>query len=249
MKKGIFITATDTGVGKTIVSAMLIRALVLMGVKVGAMKPFETACQRRGDNLIPSDGMFLREMADMDDDIDMVTPIRFELPLAPIIASRLEKKPVDIGKFLISYEYLQRKYDFMVIEGVGGIRVPISSENREPRSGKPLAIYVTDIIKKLNLPIIIVSRPTLGTINHTLLTVEHALNEGLKVAGIIINYNNPPGADISEKTNPDIIGELSHVPLLGIIPYSPNFDKDSLDKVVSYKCKEIFDGIVNRLMS
>ncbi len=248
MKKGIFITATDTGVGKTVVSGMIIRAMVLRGIKVAAMKPFETGCQRQGGKLVPSDGLFLRDMAEMDDSIDIVTPVRFELPLAPIIASKLEKKPVDLEKFSSAYEYLRNRYNFMVIEGVGGIHVPIAYGKGEPHFEKLSVIYVSDIIKKLNLPVIIVSRPTLGTINHTLLTVEHALKKGLKVLGIIINYNNAPGADISEETNPHIIAELSPTPVLGILPHCPNFDKDKIDNYVSYQCKEIFEGIINAII-
>lgn len=247
MKKGIFITATDTCVGKTIVSAMIIRALILSGVKTGAMKPFETGCQRLGDELIPSDGTFLRDMAEMDDDINFVTPIRFELPLAPLVASKLENKPVVMVKISNAYKYLQKKYDFLVIEGVGGIQVPITYQNTVSQRKKPRVVFVTDIIKKLNLPLIIVSRPTLGTINHTLLTAQYALNKGLKVAGIIINYKNPPGADISEKTNPDIIKELSPVPVLGVLPHCPNLNKDSLDDVVQHQCKEIFERIISKI--
>jgi dethiobiotin synthetase len=249
MTKGIFITATDTGVGKTIVSAMIIRAMVVRGIKVAAMKPFETGCQRQGDELVPSDGLFLRDMAGMDDSIDIVTPVRFELPLAPIIASKLEKKPVDLEKFLRAYEYIRNKYNFMVIEGVGGIYVPVAYGIGEPHFEKLSVIYVSDIIKRLNLPVIIVSRPTLGTINHTLLTVEHALNKGLKVLGIIINYNNPPGADISEETNPHIIAELSPVPVLGMLPHCTNFNKDGLDNVVCGECKQIFDEIASRILA
>lgn len=246
MRKGIFITATDTGVGKSIVSALIIRALILRGVKTGAMKPFETGCLRQGDELIPSDGNFLKRMAEMDEDIDLITPVRFELPLAPFVASRLEKKPLEMEKFLSAYEYLQNKYKFIVIEGVGGIHVPIAYEDREPQSDKRSVIYVSDIIKKIGLPLLIVSRPTLGTINHTLLTVRYALSEGLKVTGIIINYNNPPGTDISEETNPDIIAELSPVPVLGILPHCQSLSIEGLDNVVR-EHKEIFDNIISRI--
>ncbi len=244
MTNGIFITATDTGVGKTIVSAMIIRALVLKGIKTGVMKPFETGCQRLDNNLIPSDGMFLRSMAEMDDHIDNVTPVRFELPLAPFTASRIEKKSVDMERFFNSFEYLCKKYDFVVVEGAGGILVPIT---REEGVSDPPVVYMSDIIKKLKLPLIVVSRPTLGTINHTLLTLKYALNEGLRVIGVIINYSNPPGVDISESTNPEIIAELSPVPVLGILPHLTSLDKKNLDRIVSTDCKGILDSIISKI--
>lgn len=247
MSNGIFITATDTGVGKTIVSAMIIRALILKGFKAGAMKPFETGCLVQGNDLIPSDGMFLKEMAEMDDPIDLITPLRFELPLSPLAASRLEKKTIDMQKVFQAYEYLKKKYDFLLVEGAGGILVPVGVKKDSAEKHNHKAIYISDIIKKLDIPIIIVSRPTLGTINHTLLTVKHAINEGLRVIGIIINHNNPPGIDLSEKTNPDIIEELSTAPVLGVAPHLPTLSKEHFDRVVSTSCKDMFDKIVSKI--
>lgn len=247
MSNGIFITATDTGVGKTITSALLARALILRGFKTGVMKPFETGCSTQDNELIPSDGMFLKEMAEVDDPIDLITPVRFELPLSPLAASRLEKRTVDIQKFFQSYEYLKKKYDFLVVEGAGGILVPVGLKNDLGDDYKQRAIYISDIIKKMDLPVIIVSRPTLGTINHTLLTVNHAINEGIRVIGIIISHNNPPGIDISEKTNPDIIQELCAAPVLGILPHISDHTKKHFDMVVSSSCKEMFDEIVNKI--
>ncbi len=244
---GVFITATDTGVGKTITSGLLIRALIQRGIKTGAMKPLETGCLRQGDELLPSDGMFLKEMAEMDDPIDFVTPLRFELPLSPLAASRLEKKPVSLKKLFQSYEYLRKKYDFLVVEGAGGILVPVCLKEDAIIQTSQKAIYISDIIKALNIPLIIVSRATLGTINHTLLTVNYAINIGINVIGIIINFNNPPGVDISEKTNPDIIEELCPVPILAVLPYISNIDKENFDKAIKTSCQEMFDRIINKI--
>lgn len=237
--KGIFITATDTGVGKTITSGLIIRALIQRGIKVGAMKPFETGCLKQNGELIPSDGLFLKRMAEMDDPIELIVPQRFELPLSPLAASKLENKSVLIDKVFQSYGYLTSKYDFVVVEGAGGILVPIY---RDENANK--AVFMSDIIKALNLPLIIISRATLGTINHTLLTVNYALNMGIKVLGVIINFNNPPGSDISEKTNPEILDELSPVPILGVLPYISNITKEQFDNTIMSH-KEIFDKIIH----
>ncbi|BCB95804.1 ATP-dependent dethiobiotin synthetase BioD [Dissulfurispira thermophila] len=223
MSKGIFITGTDTGVGKTIVSAAIIRALMNKGIKVGAMKPLETGCKKSAvkeekEILIPSDGMFLIEMAEMDDSIDLITPIRFEQPLAPMVASDLEKTPVDLNKIFRAYETLSQKYEFMVVEGAGGLLVPIAKGQRA-KGKRQAAYFVSDLIKDLKLPVIIVARPGLGTVNHTLLTVNHALREGIEVLGVIINYSRPPENDIAEKTNPDALRQLCPVPVIDVIPY------------------------------
>jgi dethiobiotin synthetase len=232
MNNGIFITGTDTGVGKTIVSAILIRSLIKKGLRVGVMKPLETGCIKKIEKdgreyLYPSDGMFLREVACLDEPIDVITPFRFELPLAPMVASDLEGKQVDIRKVIDSYKAIRRICDFMVIEGVGGLLVPITRlKNRS-------YYFVSDMIKDLNLPTIVVSRPTLGTINHTLLTINYLIKEGIKVKGVIINYHNPPENTIAEKTNPDILKEICQVPLIGIIPYVEDISIVSIDNIIT----------------
>lgn len=241
MSKGVFITGTDTGVGKTIVSAAIIRALIKKGIKVGAMKPAETGCTKkevtgqgaRVKDLIPSDGMFLKEMAEMDDPIDLVTPIRFENPLAPMVASELEKIPVEIDNVFDAYNILSKKYDFMVVEGVGGLLVPILKRQEAKGKGQK-AYFVTDLIKDIELPVIVVARPTLGTINHTLLTVNCALREGLDVVGVIINYHMPPAGDIAEKTNPDVLKELCPVPVIGMLPYIKDVTLNNIDDAAGY---------------
>ena len=241
MSRGIFITGTDTGVGKTIVSALIIRALIKKGIKVGAMKPIETGCtktedrgQKTEDRLLPSDGMFLKEMAEMDDSIDLVTPIRFVHPLAPMVASEIEFGVMSyefgakgLKKVFDAYEKLSKKYEFMVVEGVGGLLVPISK--LQTPDSKLKTYFVADLIKDLKLPVIVVARPTLGTINHTLLTVNHALKEGIDVLGVIINYHMPPAGDIAEKTNPDVLKELCPVPVIGMLPYIKDVTKDNIE--------------------
>lgn len=237
MSKGIFITGTDTGVGKTIVSAAIIRALIKKGVKAGAMKPVETGCtpelrvksrELRAKKLIPSDGMFLKDMAEMDDSLDLIAPVRFEHPLAPMVAAELEKRPIGIKKIIDAYEALSKKYDFMVVEGVGGLLVPISKRQRA-KGKRQKAYFVSDLIKDLKLPVIIVARPTLGTINHTLLTVNQALREGLNVLGVIINRHMPPTGDIAEKTNPEVLKELCPVPIIGMLPYVEDITKKNIE--------------------
>lgn len=231
MSKGIFITGTDTGVGKTIVSATLIRVLIKKGIKVGAMKPMETGCAKTEDRLIPSDGMFLKEMAEMDDSIDLITPIRYEHPLAPMVAAELENRPVNLELAFRAYNALSEKYEFMVVEGAGGLLVPITQFKIQDSKFK--TYFFSDLIKDLGLPVIVVARPTLGTINHTLLTVREAERCGLEVAGVIINYSCQPENTAAEKTNPDILRKLCPVPIIGILPYIKNITLNNIDDMTS----------------
>jgi len=258
--KGVFITGTDTGVGKTIVSAVIIRALIRKGIKVGAMKPLETGCKKAegtvpdlrteqggvplyragveselspwGSTLIPADGMFLREMAEMDDPIDLVTPVRFEQPLAPMVAADIEKKVVDLDAVRGAYKALSGKYDFMVVEGVGGLLVPIM-RSPSPATRHPSPFFVADLIKDLNLPVIIVACLKLGTINHTLLTVNQALREGLNVSGVIISQSALSDNTISAKTNPDAMRELCSVPILGTVPYLNIVNRENIEIIAA----------------
>ena len=227
MTRGFFITGTDTGVGKTIIAGALILVIRSLGLRVCGMKPIETGCMKAESGfkdrvLETSDGMFLKETADMDDSIDVITPIRFEKPLAPFPASEIEGIPVDIediDKIKKAFKYLLKKYDMVVVEGIGGLLVPIQRD-----------YFVLDLAKDFGLPIIIVSRPGIGTINHTLLTVNYAMKEGLNVAGIILNYSRPPENTLAEETNPQVIRQISPVPILGVFPYLENRERVTLEK-------------------
>jgi dethiobiotin synthetase len=152
------------------------------------MKPIETGCLKEGDVLIPSDGMFLRELAAMDDPMDLVTPVRFANPLAPMPASEIEGKSIDLEKIREAFTELSKNYDTLIVEGIGGLLVPIKKD-----------YFLLDLARDFGLPLVVVSRPGLGTINHTLLTVNCAIKEGLAVAGIIINYSMPPEGTLAEK--------------------------------------------------
>lgn len=233
MSKGIFITGTDTGVGKTIVSAIVVRSLIKLGVKVGAMKPLETGCLKRLDSnnkeyLHPSDGTFLKDMAGMDDKIDLVTPLRYELPLAPMVASDIEKRPIDLKRVFDSYNFLKDRYDFMVVEGVGGLLVPIKRIDESNN-----IYFVSNLIKDLSLLALVVCRPTLGTINHTLLTVDYLLKEGITVKGIVINYHKPSEGSIAEETNPDVLRDICPAPLIATIPYLEDISIEGIDRVIN----------------
>jgi len=224
MAKGFFVTGTDTGVGKTIITGALIKAAHILGFKACGMKPIETGCKRKenrdgNDSLIPADGTFLRETTGTDESIDLITPIRFENPLAPLPASEIEDKPIDLDKIKTAYKELSNRYDVIIVEGIGGLLVPIK-----------IGHLVIDLAKDFGLPIIVVSKPGLGTINHTMLTVNCAINNGLDVAGIIINYTRTSEGTLAENTNPEIIRRLSPVPVIGIFPYLKDLESRTIER-------------------
>lgn len=224
MKGGYFITGTDTGVGKTIVTAAILRSFIKKGLKVGAMKAIETGCLNKDGILLPTDGMFLRDMAEMSDSIDLITPLRFENPLSPFVAAKLENSEVEIDRVFKAFDALRKKYDFIVVEGVGGLMVPLRKEEKK----KATFYFVRDLIKELGLSAIIITKPTLGTLNHTILTIEALKSKKIPIKGYIINFSEPAKNDIAEKTNPEALRELLDISFLGIMPYLSDLNKDTI---------------------
>ncbi len=219
MKRGVFITGTDTGVGKTVIAGAVTRALMARGLSVGVMKPVESGCTVvEGEGLLPADAAFLREMAESAAPLSEITPFRFETPVAPIVASRIEGVEIREEVIISAFEETARRHDFVVVEGVGGLMVPI-------RSG----FLVSDLVGLLGLPVAVVARNTLGVINHTLLTVRAAANEGIRVAGVVLNHTEPLRGGVAEETNPALLGELLDVPLIGVFPYLKERSRDALD--------------------
>ncbi len=215
MKAGIFITGTDTGVGKTIVSAGLALALRARGMKVGVMKPVATGCYGPDNRLISQDAVYLLEAGE-NEYPSLTSPSRYRNPLAPSVAAVLEKREVDIKNIIHSYKELQKHYDFMIVEGVGGLMVPIRQN-----------YYVANLIREFKLPIVIVSRPTLGTINHTLLTIDAALIRGFEMRGVIFNRMPVVNYTAAEITNPKVVQDLSGIPVLGSLPEMDDVDVDA----------------------
>lgn len=232
MTAGIFITGTDTGVGKTFVAVELIKGLVKKGVSVAPMKPVETGCQVQDGRLYPADAMALKDAALLVDiPLKIVNPYALNHPLAPSLACGLEGKRIEIEGIKRAFLELSRQFDFVVVEGAGGLMVPIIG-----------SYFFADLARDLALPIIIVSRPGLGTINHTLLTVLAARVWGLDLLGVVINYSEPETNSLAEKTNPQVIELLSNVPILGIVPFAelPNKKTELAIDSISEKLFDFF---------
>ncbi|MBN1824389.1 MAG: dethiobiotin synthase [Endomicrobiales bacterium] len=192
-RKGVFITATDTGAGKTYFACKLAEELRKKGFKVGVFKPFASGDRRDAVRLIKSAG--IRE------NIDVINPMCFKYPLAPMVSASLEKRNTHLKAIFRSFNYLRKKYEYMIVEGAGGVLVPLARDYQ-----------VIDLIKDLKLPSVIVAKPGLGTINHTLLTIGMLKTAKLPVAGIVLS--NRSGNGLAEKTNPGIIRELANTNVL-----------------------------------
>ncbi len=201
--RGLFITGTDTGVGKTVVAGGLAASLRNSGLDIGVMKPIET-----GFSLRSSDVFFLKRMAGVNDPLENICPYRFKFPLSPYTAAQLEKASIRLEKIRQAYRRLLKKHQAVFVEGAGGLLVPIARK-----------MTMADLALRLNLPLLIVARTNLGTLNHTLLTVEVAKHRGVKVAGVILNHL-VQRRGMAEKTNPSVIKDLLSVPILGEIPYA-----------------------------
>lgn len=217
MPKGFFITGTDTGVGKTLIAGAVVCALKSLGLHTGVMKPVESGCSRGDSLLVPHDGAFLKQIAHADDPMSDISPSLFESPLAPMAAAEIEKKDVDLVSVKKAFERLSHRYDTLVVEGIGGLMVPLKKD-----------YYALDLAGDFGLPLIVTTRPGLGTINHTILTVNAALEKGLKVAGVIINYSSPPRGDLAEETNLTLLPRILPVAVAGVFPYIGNPDEESI---------------------
>jgi dethiobiotin synthetase len=209
MSKGIFITGTDTGVGKTYVAAGLIRTLKAGGLNVCPMKPAETGCRMRKGELVPSDTRTLMRASGVKEPVDAINPYRMRHPLAPAVAARLEGVTISRRIITEAYRKLSSRYDLVVVEGAGGVMVPVYKRYR----------YL-DMMGDLNLPVLVVARPGLGTINHTLLTVHALRQSGLAVLGVVLNESVKGRKGPAERSNPEVIAGLGRVAVLGTVSYS-----------------------------
>jgi len=219
--KGIFITGTDTGVGKTFVLTVIHKILITKKIKCGIMKPISTGIDPKIK--VSQDVLFYKKYCSVDDNPELINPVSFKLPLAPYTATKLSKKNINLDKVFSAYENLSQKYDFLIVEGIGGIAVPITKN-----------YFVADLIKNMKLSCIIVSRPFLGTINHTLLTVDYAKRKDIDIKGIIFNSTQKQLKDIAEKTNPNIIKELTGINIIGNIPYYNKVNEKSINEAQKY---------------
>jgi dethiobiotin synthetase len=202
----LFVTGTDTGVGKTVVSCALARGLRDAGIDVGVMKPVETGVPATG----PEDALALMRAAGTDDPLDLVCPLRFAMPAAPEAAAAAE--PAILGsadpakRIEDAYARLAARHAFVLVEGAGGLLVPFDAHTT-----------MADLALRLGLPILLVARASLGTINHTLLSLEACATRGLEVAGVVVSHATGPLSE-ADARNLDVLRRALGDRLVGEVP-------------------------------
>jgi dethiobiotin synthetase len=203
----LLVTGTDTGVGKTVVASGLARLLHEAGYRMGVLKPVETGWEGPPGSWSP-DARMLAEGARVDDLPEQVAPCVYAEPLAPLVAARRAGRPVDLGRIEAAWQRLQDR-DWVLVETAGGLAVPLTD-----------TLDYAGLAVRWQLPVLVVSRPGLGTLNHTFLTVYYARSRGLPVVGVVL-CGYPEQPNIAEQTNPAMIEAMCHVPVLGRVPRRP----------------------------
>jgi len=188
---GIFVTGTDTGVGKTVVTGLLARFLKEQGYRVTTQKWIETGCRN------------------LNKPYSLTQPYRFKFPASPHLAAAKERRTVLVNKIKNSFKQLAKNFDFVIVEGIGGALVPFNNKR-----------LVIDIAKDLKLPSIVVVGNKLGAINHSLLTIEALRKRKMKIIGLVFNNLKAKEDRTILRDNPQIVRTISKEKILGSLPYS-----------------------------
>ena len=221
--KAYFITGTDTGVGKTVITAGLSGAMRKLGVNVGVMKPIATGIpQKIGFKSL--DVAIIADASATTDSEDLINPVFLPIPTSPYDATKLLSVPIDMTLILAKFTKLLSVHDVLLVEGIGGIMTPITRN-----------FFVVDMIKAMGIETIIVTRATLGTLNHTMITYKICKDYDIKVKGLIINNFDEKGTP-AEKNSPVTLHEISGLDILGVVPFIKDYAKiDTMIEMVGKK--------------
>ena len=217
--KHLFITGTDTDVGKTFVTAGIAAALKKMGKDIGIMKPFAAGTPQK-IGYKSEDVQLLAKAAQVNDSENLINPYFYEIPASPFTATQTLGIKFNVKTVLDSFKQLTSLHDIMLVEGMGGVMTPILKN-----------YFVTDLIKEMNLDTIIIASSRIGTVNHTIMTCKICQNYGIKIHGIIINVLDSKGyqLDILKRD----LEELTSSPVIGSIPYMKDFDLEKLSQIIA----------------
>jgi dethiobiotin synthetase len=222
-KPGLFITGTDTAVGKTLIAGAIAKILTDSDCRVGVFKPIATGCKYKWDGLVSADTEFLAWCANSNLSLSTITPVGCRTPAAPVVSTARDGIDIDFGKISSAYGEVCRNSDIVVVEGIGGVRVPLTEQ-----------FDLLDLAVEFALPVVIVARPSLGTINHTLMTIDCVRAAELKIAGVVINGYNSIESTVAEDTAAETIAKCGDVDILAVVPFDEavNIEKPSLGEVI-----------------
>jgi dethiobiotin synthetase len=209
--RSVFITGTDTNVGKTVVTAAIVVALRQRNIALGVMKPVETGCEISDDH---SDAGRLREIAGMAEPLELIAPYRFTAPLVPLAAAHEAGSKVDLAKIHEAYQTVAARYSHVLIEGIGGVRVPITEEGE-----------VIDLIRALASQTVVVGRAALGGVNHAMLTVEALQRRDIPLLAVVLNSAGSAHA-MQVTSTVSMLKQLAGVPVLGPLPRLRGMETD-----------------------
>lgn len=222
-KSGLFITGTGAGVGKTLIAGAIAKMLTDDGVKAGVFKPIATGCKRQWEGLVSCDTEFLANCANSDLSLSTITPVGYVTPAAPILGAAQEGHPVDFDAVADAYKDICDNSDIVIVEGIGGVRMPLTAE-----------FDLLDLAVEFGLPVVVITRLNAGTINHTLMTLDCIRAAELKIAGVIINGYNATEATVAEETAGQVIAQCGGVNILCSVPFDETVDIEaqSLGEVI-----------------
>lgn len=205
MKRGIFITGTDTDVGKTWIASGIAAALHKRGIDVGVYKPFMSGYKREDSQ---SDAAILKAMSGDGNALDQINPYAFEEPLAPYVVASRQGLDIRQADVTTHFKTIQPTHDFFIVEGAGGLMAPLGQD-----------FHVGDLAADFGLPVVMIAKCGLGTVNHTLLTIEKLRQLGLEITGIIMNGFHDDVTDVPEQTNRALLEAFTDVPIIGEVPF------------------------------
>lgn len=227
MSHSYFVTATGTGVGKTVVTALIACALRARGVDAGVMKPFASGCRLENGILVCEDAEFLRQATGVEDEMELICPARWEEPLAPLVAARRAENASEPWPSRVreAYQELQERHECVIVEGVGGWAVPLCEDER--------GVYgVEDLAADLELPIVLVAARGLGTISHTLLSLR-AVRSRCDLAALVFCDSEAVGdEDVAAQTSHKYLCESQKL-ALHHVPFAPNLGPQSVRELAA----------------
>lgn len=223
MTRAVFVTGTDTEIGKTVVSRLLIEGLARTGNSVVGMKPVASGCERTPQGLRNLDAGELMAVSNVQVDYETINPYAFEPPISPHLAAQQAGIEIELPTIKQRFEILASKVDWVVVEGVGGWYAPLSDQ-----------YTVMDMARALDLPIVLVVGMRLGCLNHALLTQESILSSGLKLIGWVANCVEPDMLCLSECV--DTLSVKLDAPLLGVIPHFKTMEPEMGLGMASHLC-------------
>lgn len=209
MAKGIFITGTGTDIGKTYVTALLVKKLKEAGVKTAYYKAAVSGNVRGEHGLIPGDAAYVKEISGIVQPLGEMVPYIYEQAVSPHLAALQEGSPIELPVVTQGYEELKKKYEYITMEGSGGILCPLRCDDEEE-------LWLEDVVKALQLPCIVIADAGLGTINATVLTIEYLKQKSIRVKGVILNHFH--AGDRMEGDNRSMIEKRGGVPVISCVP-------------------------------